>query len=102
VASKYYQKAAAQDFSPAQHHLALLYLKDKASPSLSSASTTGEAAKSLLLSSALRDYPPSHFILATELQYEPFSHLEKAAALRYEPALLKLKAVREAAVGRLC
>jgi hypothetical protein len=98
VASEYYQKAAAQDFSPAQHHLALLYLNGKAFPPPSSASSPADAANSLLLSSALRDYPPSHFILATELQHEPSTHLEKAAALRYEPALLKLKRSRDGSI----
>jgi TPR repeat protein len=97
VACEYYQKAAAQDFSPAQHHLALLYLNLKASPPLSLSPTPSpiEAARSLLLSCALRNYPPSHFILATELNHDPSVHLLEAASLRYGPALAKLGTPRD-------
>jgi hypothetical protein len=86
TASKYYVMSAEQNF--ALHHLALLYLHGNLHLQL--ALPPNNAATSLLLSSAQRIYPPSHYILAFELKHEPSLHFEKAASLKYEPALEKL------------
>jgi TPR repeat protein len=92
----YYLRSSEQGYSPAQHQLALLYLDKKAAfPSSLPSSSPTHAAKALLLSAALQNYPPSHFILATKLHHDAFLHLEYAVALRYGPALENLRRAKD-------